>query len=246
MKSNPKLKSYLIIILYLVIGLGLMGIAQLFKTPKWFNTAFVVLALFVVVNIATANVFKLKTEAQAFWSLKKIYFLPIGIITGGIIAISPILAGLLTGATSMNQFKLDTDFTLTSVFVTLVIVTWEELWFRGIFLNYCNRNLSAIHISITIGFLFMMVHLFNPEINLLRTGPTLFFAGALLTIVYFYFRNIWLPIGLHFGNNYLTIQNNLDEHWFFGNEGYFGAIILAILFLLFVKLIFNRTNTIEI
>lgn len=90
----------------------------------------------------------------------------------------------------------------------------------------------------------MMVHLLNPEINLLKTGPTLFFAGAFLTIVYFYFKTIWLPIGLHFGNNYLIIQSNLDTHWLFGNEGYLGAIILALLFLLFVKLIINKTKKI--
>ncbi len=242
MKQYPKLKSYLIIVLFLIIGLGMIGIAQLFKTPNWLNSAFIILILFVVVNIITANIFKLKTEIQTFWSLKKIYLFPIGIAAGGFIAISPVFAGLLTGGTHFSELKFDTAFTLTSIAVTLAIVAWEELWFRGIFLNYCNRNLSAIYISITIGLLFMLVHLLNPEINLLKTGPTLFFAGAFLTIVYFYFKTIWLPIGLHFGNNYLTIQSNLDKHWLFGNEGYFGAIVLALLFLLFVKLTINKTN----
>lgn len=239
---NPKLKKYLIIILYLVIGFGVMGVAQLVKTPDWLNSAFIVLALFIIVNIATAKIYNLKTEIKTFWSIKKIYLLPIGIVAGGLIAVSPVLAGLLTRATQFSELKFDTAFTLTSVAVTLAIVAWEELWFRGIFLNYCNRNLSAIHISITIGLLFMLVHLLNPEINLLKTGPTLFFAGAFLTIVYFYFKSIWFPIGLHFGNNYLTIQSNLDKHWLFGNEGYLGAIVLALLFLLFVKLTINKTN----
>ena len=208
-----------------------MGIAQLFKTPDWLNSAFIVLALFVIVNIATAKIFNLKTEIKTFWSIKKIYLLPIGILAGGLIAVSPVLAGLLTGATHFSELKFDTAFTLTSIAVTLAIVAWEEL---------CTRNLSAIHISIIIGLLFMLVHLLNPEINLLKTGPTLLFAGAFLTIVYFYFKTIWLPIGLHFGNNYLTIQSNLDKHWLFGNEGYFGAIVLALLFLLFVKLTINK------
>ena len=219
-----------------------MGIAQLFKTPDWLNSAFIVLDLFVLVNIATTKTFNLNTEIKPFWSLRKIYFLPIGIIAGGIIAISPVLAGILTGATTFSELKLDTTFTVTSIFVTLAIVAWEELWFRGIYLNYCNRHLSAINISITIGLLFMLVHLLNPEINMLKTGPTLFFAGAFLTIVYFYFRTVWLPIGLHFGNNYLTVRSNLNEHWLLGNEGYFGAIIFAILFLTFVKLTLNKTS----
>src|SRR5690554_3224154 len=220
----------------------IMGIAQLLKTPDWLNSAFIVLTLFVIVNIGTAKILNLKTEIKTFWGFKKIYFLPIGILAGGLIAVSPTLAGLLTGASKFSELKFDTTFTLTSIAVTLAIVAWEELWFRGIFLNYCNRNLSAINISITIGLLFMLVHLLNPDINLFKTGPTLFFAGAFLTIVYFYFKTIWLPVGLHFGNNYLTLQSNIDKHWFLGNEGYFGATILAILFLTFVKMMLNRTN----
>lgn len=239
---NSKLKSYLTILIFLIVGILVMGIAQLFKTPDWLNSAVIVLSLFIIVNVATAKIFNLNTEIKTFWSLRKIYFLPIGIIAGGIIAVSPILAGILTGSTTFSELKLDTTFTVTSIFVTLAIVAWEELWFRGIFLNYCNRNLSAINISITIGLLFMLVHLLNPDINLFKTGPTLFFAGAFLTIVYFYFKTIWLPVGLHFGNNYLTLQSNIDKHWFLGNEGYFGATILAILFLTFVKMMLNRTN----
>jgi membrane protease YdiL (CAAX protease family) len=220
----------------------IMGIAQLFKTPDWLNSAFIVLTLFVIVNIVTAKILDLKNEIKTFWELKKIYFLPIGILAGGLIAVSPTLAGLFTGMTKFSELKLDTTFTFSSITVTLAIVAWEELWFRGIFLNYCNRNLSAITISITIGLLFMLVHLLNPDINLLKTGPTLFFAGAFLTIVYFHFKTIWLPVGLHFGNNYLTLQSNLDKHWLLGNEGYFGAIILGIVYCIFVKLTLNRNK----
>jgi len=238
---NPKLKSYLAIFIFLIAGMLIMGIAQLFKTPYWFDSAFIVLTLFVIVNIVTAKILNLKTEIKTFWGFNKIYFLPIGILAGGLIAVSPALAGFLTGAIKFSELKLDTTFTFTSIALTLAIVAWEELWFRGIFLNYCNRNLSAVNISITFGLLFMLVHLLNPEINMLKTGPTLFFAGAFLTIVYFYFKTIWLPIGLHFGNNYLTIQSSLDKHWLFGNEGYFGAVILAILFLILIKLT-NETH----
>lgn len=90
----------------------------------------------------------------------------------------------------------------------------------------------------------MLVHSINPNIDLLKTGPTLFFAGALLTIVYFYFKTIWLPIGLHFGNNFLSIGSNLDKHWLFGTEGYLGALVLTILFMLFVKLTLNREKSV--
>lgn len=242
MKLNKKLKSYLIITAYLIVGLLVMGTAQLLKLPVWLNAAFIVLLLFIVVNFVTAKIFQLNSEIKTFWSVKKIYYLPVGILIGGIISTSPTLLGIITGKTTLNEPTLDTTFTISSIIITLAIVAWEELWFRGIFLNYCNKHLSVINVSITIGMLFMLIHLMNPEINLLRTGPTLFFAGAFLTIVYFYFKTIWLPIGLHFGNNYLTLESNLENHWLLGNEGYLGAIILATLFFIFVKLTLNKTK----
>lgn len=242
---NEKLKSHLIIIAYLIVGLLVMGIVQLLKIPVWLNPAFIVLMLFVVVNFVTARIFRVNNEIRIFWSAKKIHYLPIGILVGGLIATSPLLVSLVIGKTTLNECTLGTIFTSSSIIATLAIVAWEELWFRGIFLNHCNKHLSAINISVTIGLLFMLVHLINPEINLLRTGPTLFFAGAFLTIVYFYFKTIWLPIGLHFGNNYLTPESNLEEHWLLGNEGYLGALILALLFLLFVKLTLNKTDNLK-
>lgn len=76
---NSKTKSYLAILIFLLVGMLVMGMAQLFKTPDWLNPAFIVLTLFVIVNIVTANVLNLLTEIKTFWSFKKIYFLPIGI-----------------------------------------------------------------------------------------------------------------------------------------------------------------------
>ncbi len=229
-------------IAFLIVGLLIMGTTQLLKMPLWLNPSFMVVLLFVVVNFATAKIFRLNNELRVFWSLKKICYLPLGIAAGGLIAAGPVLAGLLAGKTTLNEPSPGTTFSISSIMVTLAIVAWEELWFRGIFLNHCNKNLSAINISVTTGILFMLVHLLNPKINLLKTGPALFFAGALLTIVYFYFKTIWLPVGLHFGNNYLALQTKLEDHWFLGNEGYFGSIILAVLFLTFVKLTLNKTK----
>ena len=239
---KPKIRSYLTILTFLIAGMLIIGITSLIKTPSWLDSTFIVLILFITLNVITTKIFKLKTEIKRFWKFKRIYFLPIGVLVGGLIAVIPTLTSVLIGMTKFNELKLDTVFTFSSIIITIAIVSWEELWFRGIFLNYCNRNLSEVNISITIGFLFMLVHLLNPEINLIETGPTLFFAGALLTIVYFYYEAIWLPIGLHFGNNYLTLNNNFDKHWFFGNEGYFSTIILAILFIIFIKLTLNKTK----
>ena len=247
MKIKNKIKSYSVIIAYLIIGLIIMGTVQLIKLPNWLNSSIIILLLFILINIITSKIFKLDNDIKTFWSLKKIPYLFLGIIIGGLIVTTPILVGLIIGKISINEIILCTDVarpvsTILSILLTLVIITWEELWFRGIFLNYCNKHLSAINISIIIGLLFMLVHILNPEINLLKTGPTLSFAGAFLTIVYFYFKTIWLPIGLHFGNNFFTFETKIENHLILGNEGYFGAFLLAGLFFLFVVLIRKKSK----
>ncbi len=232
---NQYIRSYFIILIYLAAGLVIVGTTQLLELPGWLNGSVIVLLFFVLLNMLTGKLLKLKDEIRTFWSLKKIIFLPIGILAGGVIALVPVLAVLLTGEITTDEVSIKTAVTASSIALTLVIVSWEELWFRGIFLNHCNRYLSAVNISVTNGLLFMLVHLLNPEINLLKTGPALFFAGAFLTSVYFYYKTIWLPVGLHFGNNYLSLQTPVEGHWLVGNEGYLGAVLPAILFFLVVK-----------
>mgnify|MGYP000881574188 CR=1 FL=1 len=241
---NKQLKSYLIILGHLIIGLSIIVSIQQLKLPTWLSASVLILLAFVFLNLTHFYFFKLRTEIREFWSIRKIAYLPIGIIGGGLIAISPTFLGLITGQLSASDISFNSDLSITSIGLTFVIIAWEELWFRGIFLNYCNRYLSAINLSLTIGLLFMLVHLLNPKIDLLKTGPTLFFAGALLTILYFYFKTIWLPIGLHFGNNYLNsiIDTKFETDILFGTEGYVGTIVLAILFFTFVKLIIGKNK----
>lgn len=241
---NKQLKSYLIILGHLIIGLSIIVSIQQLKLPTWLSASVLILLAFIFLNLTHFYFFKLKNEIREFWSIRKIAYLPIGIICGGLIAISPTFLALISGQLSISDISFNSDLSITSIGLTFVIIAWEELWFRGIFLNYCNRYLSAINLSLTIGLLFMLVHLLNPKIDLLKTGPTLFFAGALLTILYFYFKTIWLPIGLHFGNNYLNsiIDTKFETDILFGTEGYVGTIVLAILFFTFVKLIIGKNK----
>jgi membrane protease YdiL (CAAX protease family) len=111
-------------------------------------------------------------------------------------------------------------------------------------LSHCQKHLSDISISLAIGFLFMVMHFLNPEIDLMKTGPTLFFAGALLAILYLYYRTIWLPLGVHFGNNFLGSVAGTwwDGDAFVGKDGYLTAVILALLYLVFAVLSWRRSK----
>jgi len=50
---NEKLKSHLLIISYLIVGFILIGAVQQVQMPDWPNTAFILLSLFVIVNLLT-------------------------------------------------------------------------------------------------------------------------------------------------------------------------------------------------
>lgn len=234
MKVKQHIKAYLIILIHVIIGLAILVTTKKLPLPSWVNVSVVVLFLFLLINIVDRSIFKLKKEFLEFWNIRKMHYLFIGIIGGAVIGLIPEVISIVLGIENFSG-QIDLDFSISAILIALVIVAWEELWFRGIFLNYCNRILSPIDISITIGALFMLMHVLNPKVDLLVSGPALFFAGALLTILYFSYRTIWLPIGLHFGNNFfgsaIEVQNSDDV--FLGTDGYLGAIVLALLFAAF-------------
>lgn len=245
-KLNKTLKSYLIILGHVILGLIILILTQRLKQPDWLNTSILVFTAFLLLNLTYCYILRLKKELKEFWTPRKLHYLIIGVLAGFLIAIIPTIIALVTGQSNSSDISLNPDLSISAIALTFIIVGWEELWFRGLFLNYCYRYLSAINLSLTMGLLFMLIHIFNPEIDLIRTRPTLFFAGASLTILYFYYQNIWLPIGLHLGNNFfgsIIETTKTDDHLFFGNEGYFNAIILGGLFLTFaVKMKINTAT----
>jgi len=241
---NKILKSYLLILATVIIGIGLLVLSEKIPLPHWVNSSAFLLAVFIILNIIYDAVFKLNA-IQNFWSLRKVYHLLPAAVGGTIIAVLPALVALGFGSITPCDLHFNFTLTISSLILSFIIVGWEELWFRGVILNYANRHLSPVNISLTIGLLFMLVHVLNPEIELLKKGPALFFAGALLTILYFYYRSIWVPCGLHFGNNFfggmLKAENDHDP--FFGGDGYLSAIILAAIFLFFAYRIYNNRSS---
>jgi len=235
MTLNKKIKSYLVIIGHLTVGLTILIASQQLKLPSWLNISIIVFIAFLFLNLTHLYIFKLDEELREYWSLRKIIFLFFGILGGTLIALGPTVIGVVTGQINFSELTFNSDISISSIGLTFLIIGWEELWFRGLFLNYCHRQLSSINLSLTIGLFFMLLHILNPKIDLLRTGPTLFFAGALLTILYFYYKTIWLPIGLHFGNNFTgtVLKTSNETDILFGTEGYIGTIVLAGLFFLF-------------
>lgn len=229
---KKKIQCYFLLAGHLLLGLVVLLLIQSLRLPV--NSTFIIFPFFLLLNLAYVFVFKLKKELHEFWLRLALRNLTLGFFGGALISLVPAIIALVSGQASFRDVG-SKEFSLSAFFLTFLITGWEELWFRGIILNYCRKFLPAVTIALTMGALFMLMHALNPQIDLIKSGPALFFAGALLTIVYFYFKSIWVPLGLHFGNNYVSglVETKLKTHLWFGNDAYISAILLAALFLFF-------------
>jgi membrane protease YdiL (CAAX protease family) len=236
-----KLKSCLLLLGNTLLGVVILILAQNLKLA-WLNPSILVLVFFIVLNLLYRYGLSLSPEMKKYWGLRRSYYMLWGIVGGLMISAMPTTISLVTGQLAVGDIKINEGLTISSVLITLAIVSWEELWFRGLLLNYCQRHISVITLSIVIGALFMGVHMFNPDMHFLEQGPALFFAGAFLTLLYFFYRTIWLPLGLHFGNNFFgaVVKADNGSGLLTGEDGYLSAIILALLFAFFVFRIKNR------
>lgn len=230
------------IMAHLSLGILILALVQQITLPSWLHPSLPLLILFLLLSAGEASVLKLKPELLEYWAPGKIVFLFYGLAAGIVLASIPVMAGLLGSTIHLSDLGLDPETGILSVTTTFMIVAWEELWFRGIYLNYCARKLSPVRISVAVGLLFMLIHALNPDINLAAAGPALFCAGALLTLLYFCYGSIWLPLGLHFGNNLMgsALVSGLENDPVYGADGYIGGFALALLFLFYLRRAMNK------
>jgi uncharacterized protein len=108
-----------------------------------------------------------------------------------------------------NNLRLTIIFLLTSLFLTFIQVLAEELLFRSYLINFlksiCNHPIFIIIISAII---FSLPHMLNPEV----TSDKFFFflnyllMGGFLTYLTLKNRGIEFPLGIHFANNFFTVN----------------------------------------
>ncbi|RSM80943.1 CPBP family intramembrane metalloprotease [Kibdelosporangium aridum] len=78
----------------------------------------------------------------------------------------------------------------------------EEVLFRGVLFRIAEERLGTwISLALT-GLLFGLAHVFNPNATLWSALAIAVEAGFLLAAVYAATRNLWVPIGVHFGWNF--------------------------------------------
>jgi CAAX protease family protein len=94
-------------------------------------------------------------------------------------------------------------------FMAAAAVT-EELLFRGVLFRIVEQRTGTWIALVLTGVVFGLSHLFNPNASLWGAIAIAVEAGFMLAACYAATRNLWVPIGLHFG-------------WNFALAGIFGA-----------------------
>ncbi len=96
-------------------------------------------------------------------------------------------------------------------FMAAAAVT-EELLFRGLLFRLVEERLGTWLALLLSGTLFGLMHLLNPDASLWGATAIAIQAGFMLAACYAATRNLWVPIGLHFG-------------WNFAAAGIFGVVV---------------------
>ncbi|WP_174534188.1 CPBP family intramembrane glutamic endopeptidase [Micromonospora chalcea] len=86
-------------------------------------------------------------------------------------------------------------------FMAAAAVT-EELMFRGLLFRLIEERLGTWLSLLLTGVLFGLMHLVNPDASLWGATAIAIEAGFMLAACYAATRNLWVPIGLHFGWNF--------------------------------------------
>jgi len=139
-----------------------------------------------------------------------------------------------------------------TAFILLCGATGEELLFRGYGFQLLLRTAGPYIAIIPLGLLFAVLHAFNPSATALSVANTAGF-GLLFGYAVFRSRDLWLPIGLHFGWNVTlplfgvnvsglkigvtghALEWSAGKLWSGGDYGPEASIVTsAVLFVLFV------------
>ena len=142
-------------------------------------------------------------------------------------------------------------------FLFIVVSLNEEIAIRGYILHNLCQSFNKYIALIISSFVFMGMHLGNPNIGMLPLA-NLFLAGIFLGVYRIHKNNLWFPIGAHLMWNYLQgpiygfevsgnkinslFEQNLNGHELLtgGNFGYEGSIILTVFLIISIFLMDKR------
>jgi membrane protease YdiL (CAAX protease family) len=195
--------------LYVFFFIIFLGILVWLGVGQWLGIfAGSVLATFVpavLTNLLTLRIYEgrnlsdigLLHNRAAAWNLGMGF-------AGGVLSAALVLsAPLLTKAATMQSAPLDDTSWRVFLYVPVILLlgaAGEEILFRGYGFQVLLRNVGPFATILPVGILFALLHATNPHASTIGLVNTAGF-GVLFGYAFLRSRDMWLPIGLHFGWN---------------------------------------------
>jgi membrane protease YdiL (CAAX protease family) len=143
-------------------------------------------------------------DAGLWWNRASIDNLGIGFL-GGVASASLVLApALLLGFAHLNRTPSEPFAPGSLIYVTFLLAAGaagEELFFRGYGFQALLASAGPWATILPVGILFALLHGSNPNVSWFGIANTAGF-GVLFGYAYLRSRDLWLPLGLHFGWNF--------------------------------------------
>ncbi len=137
--------------------------------------------------------------------------IPFGALVGAGLFASTIAVLALMGVAHVDGFAPERSLVAATNMAILAGVG-EELVFRGALFRICEEMFGTLVALLVSAALFGAIHLANPSATPASGAAIALEAGLLLGACYAAARSLWLPIGLHFG-------------WNFVESGIFGSVV---------------------
>jgi uncharacterized protein len=163
----------------------------------------------IAVNWLTMRIFESRPLADIglWWNRASADNLAFG-LAGGMGAGCLVLVPALAAGLCRLERVPDEPFSLpTLLFVVVLLVAGaagEELFFRGYGFQALVASAGAYATVVPVGILFALLHGNNPHANWFGIANTAGF-GILFGCAFVRSRDLWLPIGLHFGWNFTLL-----------------------------------------
>jgi uncharacterized protein len=149
--------------------------------------------------------------------------------------------------------------------VAFTVAIPEEILLRGIVFRITEEKWGSTIALIISGVIFGGLHLINPHVTLVSV-LCITVVGVLLGAAYMYYRNLWVPIAIHFAWNFtqngifgaITSGNEKTSSLLttsitgpeiltggqFGPEGSVQAFLFCLIVAIFIVMLLNKQNKI--
>jgi uncharacterized protein len=196
------------VLVYVLLGWVAMSVAGWVAVPLGgylVGITVAVLAAAIFVNWLTLTIYEHRPLADIGLHLRgasrdNLLFGVAGGVGAACLALVP---GLLAGGASLVSTPNDIPTTGTFLFIGLFLAVGaagEEILFRGYAFQILIANAGAWTTVLPVAVIFAMMHAGNPSATTLALANTAGF-GIVFGYAYLRSRDLWLPIGLHFGWN---------------------------------------------